>query len=170
MNIVNQKAEDTSVRHSKIWQYTSLAVMAIILILALLVTYWLLQPSKVLNIKNDPVVVRPHEVSADGGIVILTVDFCKVSDATGNVEASLIGEQHGAKIAINWPQDKTPKGCKKLDIPVAIPAQAQTDVYHVVFEITYPVNPIKTSYVTFRSRSFQVTNYKLQPGDAKPTL
>lgn len=162
------KVQDTSIRQSVLWQRIALAVFGIIILLFGLFVYWSSQTSKVLVVNNDPVSVRPPEVQANGGVIILTVDYCKNSGAHGVTEAFLIGETFGGKIAINWPVDRSPKGCNKLDVPVPIPAQAPTDTYHIVYEITYRVNPIKSGYTTFRSQSFKVINEKLQPGDAKP--
>lgn len=134
-----------------------------------LVLYWVAQPTSVLEIKNDPAPVKPVEIEA-GNEIKVTVDFCKNRKATGKVKVYLVGETKGQKPEINWPLDSTEPQCVKFDVPVTVPASAQTDKYHVVFETTYKVNPLKEQVVIFRSRSFDVANTKLQRGDAKPVV
>lgn len=165
-----QKEEDTAIRQSKVWQHIALFIFGVILVAGGLFAFWSVQSSKVLDIHNDPVPARPPEVKANGGIIILDIDYCKLSDARGLTKVYLVGEEKGQKPEINWPVDESPKGCVHRDIPIPIPASLQTDVYHIVFEVTYRVNPLKEQVVIFRSRSFKVINEKLQPGDAKPVV
>ncbi len=151
----------------QVFGYTGLVLTAFIVGLFL---FWSYQPTDILTIKNDPVPVKPTEVDAGEGIVYLNTDFCKNRKATGVTRVFLVGETKGQKPEISWPLDTTPPQCLKTDVPLHIPASAQTDTYHAVFEITYQVNPLKKQVVTFHSRSFSVVNIKLQPGDAKPVV
>lgn len=152
-----------TIRVKQILAYAALAILAIAVGFYV---YWSLQPSEVLVVNNSPVPVQPPEVR-DGGKVYLTIDFCKKSGAHGTTTLNLIGETVGAKIAIAWPVDTTPEQCQVYpEIPVPIPAQTPTDMYHAEFVTCYDVNPLKRSCTTFTSRSFKVTNNKLNPGDA----
>lgn len=150
----------------KVMTYGALSIMALFVGV---IVYWSFSTRKqVLVINNDPVTIRPSEVNAGDGIVYLKVDYCKNAKATGQTKVYLIGETYGAKPEVAWPDDTAAKGCQVLEFPVHIPAQTQTDMYHIVFEVKYQLNPIRDSYTTFRSRTFKVINEKQQPGDAKP--
>lgn len=136
---------------------------------AILVAYWFVQPTNVLEIYNDPVPVYPPAVGAGEGRINLFLDYCKLREAKGTVKVFMVGENHGQKPELVWPEDSTPKGCVNSPIDILIPGSVQTDTYHIVFEVRYNINPFKDSELTvFRTRSFQVINEKLQPGDAKP--
>lgn len=128
---------------------------------------WAYQSSQVLIVKNTPVPALPPEVK-DGDKVFLNIDYCKTSDAIGTTTVNLVG-QKGAKIPINWPEDRSGEGCNKLEaVPVPIPAQTPTDTYHVEFKTCYNVNPLKKNRCTdFTSQDFKVTNSKLNSGDVK---
>lgn len=152
----------------RIFAYLTILLAGVALALGGLLIYWSLQPSNILDIKNDPLPVRPLEVSANGGIVIATVDYCKTRKVDGHAKVYLVGEGNGQKPELAWPVDTQGPQCLKIDIPIPIPASTQTDVYHIVFEVTYKVNPLKDQVAVFRTRSFKVINEKLQPGDAKP--
>ncbi len=162
----NSEIQNEDVKTAKHWQHLAYGVFTLTLIVLSILGYWLIQPSNVLVVKNGPLPVRPQEVNANGGQIIATVDFCKNSSATGKIVVYLAGN-NGAKIDVNWPDDTLKKGCKKFDIPIPIPAQTPTGEYHVVFEATYMVSPIKNSFTTFQTQTFKVVNDKLQPGDAK---
>lgn len=151
----------------------------ILITVSALILYWGLQPSTgVLEIYNDPLQVKPEDVPA-GGKAIAYVDFCKKGDQEGTVEVNLIGETGGAKITVNWPADKLDAVCTRdypqhvecdakaetptcIELPIPIPGQTPSDIYHAVFTVTYKLNPLKQSETVFRTRSFKVVNPKLQ--------
>lgn len=153
-----------TIKAKQLFAYIALSIFALVV-----VTFvrWSSQPSTVLKIKNNPVPAQPPEVK-DGSQIFLTIDFCKSTSNWGVSEVYLLGE-HGPKIPVNWPVDKTDKGCAVYQaVPIPIPANAPTDTYRVSFNTCYDVNPLKTGRCTeFQSTSFKVMNSTLNPGDAK---
>lgn len=159
--------EPKAPRTIRLFTLATIVIIGIVILGILRLSTWLIQPSQVLRVNNSPVPVQPPEVR-DGGNVFLTIDFCKASKATGITTLNLIGETAKAKIAVSWPVDTTPKQCAVFkDVPIPIPAQTPSDVYHAEFVTCYTVNPLKHTCTTFISRSFKVVNSKLNPGDAK---
>lgn len=133
----------------------------------IIVLRWAYAPSTALVINNAPAPTKPVEVKG-GEKVFMEVDFCKTTDAEGHTTVYLIGEQ-GAKISINWPIDRSAKGCTFApEVPVPIPGQTPTDTYHLEFTTCYDINPLKQDKCTaFTSQNFQVNNAKLNAGDAR---
>lgn len=106
-----------------------------------------------LDVKNSPFPVRPNELAQED-IINVHVEYCKLSDAHGNVITRLVG--HKSIIRLPWPDDTQPARCVDTWIAIPIPAYANDDRYHFEFEVDYHINPIKTQSVVMESQEFTV--------------
>jgi len=133
------------------------AIALIIIAAAIgLMAYWAVQPSDPLTIKNAPFPARTirKEPTADG-VIILTVNYCKNSNASGTVRTSFVSESR--EIFLPTAAEHIPKGCQSMEVPVIVPKDIVPDTYKIKFTITYKINPLKTAEVkTFESQPFQI--------------
>lgn len=128
---------------------TFLAIAALGLVLA-----WSLQPSKILTIYNEPIPVIQDGAKA-GETVIFTIDYCKNEDVSGTVQWEIVS--NASMTLLPTYVDNTPKSCnKKLLDPVIVPTQLKPGTYFIIWQVTYPVNPLKVDYTEFRSRDFVI--------------
>ncbi len=132
----------------------SLIVLIVCIVFGFVVIGWLVQPSKILTIYNEPIPTL-HDGGKPGDTVVFIINYCKNSDAKGSVFWEMVGT---ASVTILPPYvDSTGKSCnKELLDPVVIPPQLKPGVYYVIWQVTYPVNPLKQDYVEFRSGNFTI--------------
>src|SRR3954453_21617301 len=70
--------------------YVAIAIVSALVFITMgIFLYWTSFPSDVLTIKTKPVPIAKREVTP-GDLVVQIYDFCKVTKATGRVEAQLI--------------------------------------------------------------------------------
>lgn len=132
--------------------YIALVIIALGL---LTVSYWLLAPSDVLEIKNAPVPIRTiREHPTAEGVVILNVDYCKKVGATGQVRVSFVSQSR--EIFLPIAVDKAEPKCEKVEVPVLIPHDTPSDTYIIRYYITYKVNPLRSTIEQFDSQEFHV--------------
>lgn len=136
-----------------IWvAYLSLGLIAAISILFL---YWSFQPQDVLEIHNEPFPVRTiREHPNSDGVVILKVDYCKKTEAVGRVRTSFVSESRETFLPVA--EDKGPKGCNVVELPILIPTDLTPGDYKVKFRVEYKINPIRTVVEEFESSQFTV--------------
>lgn len=130
----------------------SIIILVIAICFGWIIISWLVQPSRILAIYNEPI----PEVRADiksGDTVIFIINYCKLVNAKGIVNWYIVG--NSSVTFLPSYVDNTPKSCNKnlLD-PVIVPPQLKPGTYYIVWQVTYPVNPLKQDYVEFRSRDF----------------
>jgi hypothetical protein len=135
---------------TQILTYATLSVMAVG---GSLYLYWSFQSTKVLDIKNTPVPVRPQEINPEA-TVILHYNYCKRSDVHGVVTGAIVSSS--TKILLPDAEEITPKTCKEFDVPVIIPGQTTDGVYHLEYTAVYRVNPLKVSVEKWRTQEFTV--------------
>jgi isopentenyl phosphate kinase len=115
---------------TQILTYATLSVMAVG---GSLYLYWSFQSTKVLDIKNAPVPVRPQEINPEA-TVILHYNYCKRSDVHGVVTGAIVSSS--TKILLPDADEITPRTCKEFDVPVIIPGQTTDGVYHLEYTAT----------------------------------
>lgn len=115
--------------------------------------YWTIEPNRVLEIKNQPVPVRPDTISPEATI-IASPTFCKYIQKPARIERFLISKS--AKIPLPVYPNNFPIGCHTYDLAVIIPAFVTDDVYHLEYNVTYTVNPITQDKVHWYTQNFTV--------------
>jgi hypothetical protein len=128
-------------------------VISTSLLVGVVFLYWSGQNKSVLQTNNTPFPVHPNTNTPDM-LEIMSVDYCKKSDAIGIVVAKMVGTK--SIIRLPWPIESQKKQCLKTDVPILIPSYATDDTYHFEFAITYKINPITTRTETLTSQSFTV--------------
>lgn len=134
-----------------------ISFVAVILIAALmsLIMFWLFTGNDVLDVKNNPVPVKPSFVKSTENVV-LDVSFCKKTNSTGRVTRRLVSDK--SELLAPTDTDNSGKGCHDhAPIVVPIPAETVPGVYHVNYRVVYTVNPLKTVIEEFNSQNFTVT-------------
>lgn len=130
--------------------YTALTVAGIYLALTF---YWRLQSPNILTIRNNPVPVRPKEISPEA-TVIASPEICKSKRAEADVKRTLVS----STLLIQLPgyTNILPKGCSHPDLAVIIPGNVPDGVYHLEYTITYHLNPIKDEVDHWHTQDFVV--------------
>lgn len=129
------------------------AALVLIAVVMLVIFYWNVQPTDVLAIKNEPYPVRPSVVNPNG-VVIVTVDYCKLQSVDGTLVIRFVGR----KSVVRSPEspERAAADCQKRDLPLLLPPQLAQDTYHIEFLSTYHINPITTVDEVSRSQEFTV--------------
>lgn len=131
--------------------YSAVALVGAAMALAI---YWALIPLDVLQIKNDPVPVRPP-TNTRGNAEILTHDFCKLANTKGTLRMSFVGETK--EVFLPLTAENSSKKCDpKTELPVVIPQDLTPGKYHVHFRATYHPNPLRTVVEEWDSQEFTV--------------
>lgn len=108
--------------------------------------YWAAENTDVLKVKTNPIptrTIRDHPTA--GGVVILNVNYCKNSDVVGTLRTSFVSESREVFLPLG--EERTPKGCHDIELPVLIPKDMPADTYKVKLRATYDVNPVKKNIV-----------------------
>lgn len=150
----------------RLTEYTVYIVMALTIVTIGVGIVWTLEDPHMLQINNAKekvpmekgttftgIPIRP-KVLQPGGIVIMSLDYCKLKDTHGTVIARLVGQKFVTDI--NWPNDSSKAGCINLPIQIPLPEDANDDTYYVEFEVLYHVNPLKDCTVILQSDVFKV--------------
>ena len=118
--------------------------------------YWAVQPTDILNIKNSPFPTRTiREHPTAGGVIILTVDFCKNVDIDGKLRVSYVSDSREIFLPIGDERGHT--GCAQVELPVIIPKDIPADTYKIKFRATYDINPLKQDVIEeFESKPVEV--------------
>lgn len=131
--------------------------MAVISFCVLLFLAWSYQPTDVLKFNTYPIPVRKVNTPPPaGGVVILRVNYCKTSNAEGNVRTSFVSKS--GEMFLPTSVDRQAKGCVNTELPVLIPKDLPPDVYHIHFKVIYQVNPVKNALIELDTVEFQVVN------------
>lgn len=123
---------------------TKFAFVALLLIgLAIgLMFYWGTQNGPVIDVKNAPFPTRTiREHPTAGGVVILSVDYCKTREIEGDLRISFVSPSREIFLPIT--RERGPKGCNKSEVPILIPKDIPADTYKIKFRILYDINPLK---------------------------
>lgn len=130
----------------------SLIITVIAIIICLVFVAWYLQPAKTLSIYNEPI-PTVQSITA-GRIVSFRIEYCKYNNNVGHVNWYIVGSN--AVTLLPSYTDTTQKSCGMVIDPVIVPKQLTPGLYYIVWQITYPVNPLKSDYTEFRSRDFVI--------------
>ena len=113
--------------------------------------YWAVFPQRVVEVRNQPMPVRPNPV-AQQSVIFVHSDYCFLAKANMVVRTSLVSD----KTEIFQPADhfKANKGCRSIDAPILLPAAATPGIYRVHYRLMSQVNPLRTLTEDFYSREF----------------
>ncbi len=146
-----------SVQVERIIFNIGLLITLLAIIICLVFIAWYLEPSKVLTIYNEPIPTLKDGVQA-GDVVTFNIEYCKTNSNVGHVNWYIVG--NNAVTLLPSYTDTTTKSCGHVLDPVVVPAQLKPGMYYIVWQVTYPVNPLKSDYSEFRSRDFDVVTTK----------
>lgn len=139
--------------------YAGLALLALAVGLLL---YWVYQPKRVLEIKNQPVPIRTiREHATADGVVILKVDYCKNVKAEGRTRLSFVSASR--EIFLPTSIDRQDPQCAVAEIPILLPHDIPADTYHIHFRVQYQINPLRSVIEEFDSGSFEVVDQSGNP-------
>jgi hypothetical protein len=139
---------------SKIMNKVAVVALVIIAIGIGLFLKWSYQSENVLQVKNEPFPVRTiRNHPTAGGVVILTVDYCKLQEAKGDLRISFVSPSR--EVFLPLAEEDGPVGCFKTEFPVLIPRDIPADEYRIKFRVlNYKLNPLKTAVDdSFQSQS-----------------
>lgn len=147
------------VHPAKVTKITNkIIVVALIIIFLVLfrIISWALETNQPLVINNSPFPTRSVRSAADpNGVIILTVDFCKNTDAQGKIRTSFVSSTR--EVFLPLTEEQFNKGCAKEEIPVLIPKDLPADDYKLKFIARYNLNPLKKQVpIVFESQVFHV--------------
>lgn len=120
------------------------------------IAYWLNQPDKVLEIKNQPIPIRTIRPEAHpDGVVILKYSYCKNYDVEGRIRTSFVNDK--VEIFLPAATDRTEKICRDdIEVPYVVPPQLTPGKYKMHFRATYKINPLKEAVIEWDSQEFDV--------------
>lgn len=129
--------------------YAALAVVAILIGIFL---YWAFQSENVVKVNNEPFPTRTiREHPTAGGVVILTLDYCKLQEAEGRLRISFNSASETYLLPVR--QERSAVGCRIVDYPVLIPETVVPGEYIIRFRVEYNLNPLKRDVIDeFESR------------------
>lgn len=122
--------------------------------------YWGAASTDVIEVKNSPVPIRTiREHPTAGGVVIISVDYCKKVKADGDARISFVSESREIFLPVS--KERTEPTCQVTEFPVLLPNDIPADQYKIKFRFTYDLNPIKRGVVEeFESKPFIVDDNK----------
>lgn len=129
--------------------YGALVVVALSIALVL---SWSFQSENVVKVNNEPFPTRTiREHPTAGGVVILTLDYCKLQEAEGNLIISFVSPS--SVYFLPERAERSEVGCTIYDYPVLIPENVPPGEYTIKFRIEYDLNPLKKGIIDeFESR------------------
>lgn len=137
--------EPHQTRKSKIINKIVIGALLVIAVSIGVMLKWFYQSEDVIKVNNEPFPVRTiidHPTA--GGVVILTVNACKLQSATGDLRISFVSSSREAFLPLV--EEDSPKGCFETEFPVLIPKDLPADEYRIKFRVVnYKLNPIKTA-------------------------
>lgn len=117
---------------------------------------WSFTSEQPLVINNNPFPTRA--IPPDAGpndVLVLEIDYCKNTEKQGEVRTSFVSESR--EIFLPVVSEQYDEGCFFQDIPILIPEELPVGTYHIHFEATYDLNPIKKNVtIMFQSQKFTV--------------
>lgn len=141
---------------TKVFNWLAVISLAIIAIGIGVLLRWSIADTNVLQVKNAPFPVRTIRQHAEsGGVVILSIDLCKITNVPGTVRTSFVSQTREVFLPLST--ERIQKGCLKQEIPVLVPKDLPADTYKIKFRATYNLNPLKRGIVSeFESKSFDI--------------
>lgn len=150
----------TEVKHpsktSRIMNKLTVAALAILSVAVGVFLMWSFQSENVLKVNNEPFPTRTiREHPAADGVVVLTLDYCKLQEVTGTLQISFVGES--SVFLLPEIEEGSEPGCRVFDYPVLMPQNIEPGEYKIVFHAKYDLNPLKKKVVDdFESVSFMI--------------
>ncbi len=133
-----------------------MAMASIVLYIGFLIMTWSFQSDDVIDIKQ-PIPIIGNKVAKDS-VVVLRINYCKNTDAHGDVERKLVGKR--GEHLFPAVRDTTGEGCNIVEAPTllpVLPTGATPGTYHIEYTVTYDLNPLKKGVVEeFKTEEFEV--------------
>lgn len=133
-------------KKTKLINKALLVALVVIAISLFIMLRWAAANPNVLSLNKEPFPVRTiREHPTAGGVVFLTTDFCKNTNALGELRPSFVSETR--EIFLPMTIESSNKGCHDIELPILIPKDIQPDEYKVKLRFTYDINPLKQNIV-----------------------
>jgi hypothetical protein len=133
------------------------AILALTAGTVLLVIYWAMFPLVPLQIKEPLVVVNEGKRVENGGTLLLEAEFCKNTDAPGDVEISLIGKN---VVTLQTVREGLKAGCYELKgdrvMRVELPVLVNLEPRRLHYKVCYQLNPIRHTCKEFDGEVFEI--------------
>lgn len=126
------------------------------MVATLLVLYWAIFPTKIIEYRNDTFTVEQETVEA-GSPILLKHDYCFFTNATARVNYTLV---NGHTITFPEFNVHVEEGCREtVASSIVIPPYVPPGEHKLVLNVWYRVNPLRTAvHRKFESEPFMVTN------------
>lgn len=129
-------------RRTKIFNKLAVAALVIIALGVGIFLRWSFQDENIVDVKNQPFPTRTiREHPTGGGVVFVTIDYCKYYEAEGRLRISFVSQTR--EVFLPQVDERMHKGCNVVEIPVSIPNDIPSDEYRIRFRTVYDLNPLK---------------------------
>jgi len=116
--------------------------------------YWAVSGKDVLEIKNEPLPVKPSFVKREE-FVTVSVDFCKKVKAEGTLYTRFVSDK--TELIAPTVQENLGTGChNNFAFRVPIPPQLTPGKYHLNYRVDYKPNPLTNVREEFNTQDFEV--------------
>lgn len=141
--------------NTRLTQFLLYLLVAIFAIAVGIILYWEYQPTDILDIKSLITVEPP--IAHSGSPIVLTLSYCKNRNASGTVRTSFVG--NAIEIFQPMAAEAQSPGCHTdTKAPILLPPATVVPpgMYKIKFNITYRVNPLKTTNKIFYTQEFKI--------------
>jgi len=133
--------------------WISSVLLAISLIALGVVTFWLVYPYKVIEIKGSEFKVE-NKVVRRGDVIRFTSDYCKYMDIASTITRIF---SNGVLFYTNPITSGAKKGCGTATISVKIQDELSPGEYEIQNIYQYKVNPIRVITIRHNTEKFEIT-------------
>ncbi len=130
----------------------SIPILAVAALLIIYISYLLLWPANVIEVKTQPIPLNPTELKP-GDVAIMTFDYCKNRNLKSRITIELVGETIPPTLS-SIRNFET--GCHSTHVGFTVPESTRPGHYYMAIEFEYEVNQIRTDVQRFDSVPFQV--------------
>jgi len=137
----------------KVIYLSSMIIILTAIAIAIVILFWLFYPYKVLEIKQNPVMVKTKAVKA-GQILVYNFDYCKYNNLEARVTRIISdGLEYNSPVTTS----NREVGCHNADsdfsVPTGLPAGGN---YVLNITYTYKVNPLREIEVKAVTEKFTI--------------
>lgn len=137
--------------------YFSYAIIWIAIISLCVFGYWRNAPYLIFELQQYKADVHPDPILGNGNEQLtVSFDYCKYDDLPAKVKRTLIGSRVSISLPVDH-QEPLAVGCGRAERNLLIPKINNTGTYHIHYEVTYKVNPIRNVTVEYDTQDFEIT-------------
>ena len=126
----------------KLWNFMSTLIVALLILIVLVVTFWMVYPYKVAEFKNIPFpIVNENSEVKRGDRIRYEIDYCKYTEDTPMLTKYFVD---GVVFGTPKSPSVVPIGCGKIISDAYVPKALPAGEYSLEIIAEYKVNPIRT--------------------------